>query len=83
MDRGLAELINIPDDGTQAQIARAREIAQHCRKMAAIRNPGVFADNVKVQHSGNVNLTSMSDQELLKLYQEQTGKVIEIENTCG
>lgn len=55
MDRGLKALVEIPDDGTGAQIARAREIAQHCRKMAAIRNP---------QYSDKTTIVGDSDNPL-------------------
>jgi hypothetical protein len=48
MDRGLSTLGEIPDDGSTAQIARAREIAQHCRKMAQIRNPREYGDKLEL-----------------------------------
>ena len=49
MDRALSVLADIPDDGSTAQISRAKELAQHCRKMAAIRNPAGYGDKIDVR----------------------------------
>lgn len=47
MDRAL---VAIEQSKTTTDVARAREMAQHCRKMAAIRNPR-YGD--KLQHTGD------------------------------
>ena len=44
----LNALIEIPDDGTNAQVARQREIASHYRWRAKTRNPKDYGDTVKV-----------------------------------
>ena len=58
MDKATEVLQNIPDDGTQAQISRAKELAQHYRKMAAIRNPREYGDRIdisgKIDHEHSV-----------------------------
>lgn len=52
-DRAHEELKSLASDGTQADIARAKELAQHYRKMAAIRNPREYGDRVDI--SGTIN----------------------------
>lgn len=62
MDRGLKELEAIPKNGTKAEIARARELVQHCRKMAAIRNPTAYGDKLDI--SGNIEVTARDPDDL-------------------
>lgn len=48
-DLAMQILEGIPDDGSRAQIARAREIAQHYRWRAKVRNPMEYGDRHIVQ----------------------------------
>lgn len=50
MDRGLNALISVDTKSRSAsnEISLAREIAQHCRKTAAIRNPREYGDKIDV-----------------------------------
>lgn len=46
MDRGLDTLLDAKVD-----VQRGREIAAHCRKMAAIRNPRSYGDRIEIEHT--------------------------------
>ena len=57
------ELELIPNDGTTAQIARQRELAQHCYRMAKTRNPRDYGDKIAQEiscDSGGVTLLTVN-----------------------
>jgi transposase-like protein len=49
----------------QFDLAKAREMAIHRRWRAKILNPRKYGDKVALEHSGNVNIKTMSDADLL------------------
>lgn len=53
LERAAQVLQDIPDDGTQAQISRAKELSQLYRRFAAIRNPREYGDKLDV--SGTIS----------------------------
>ena len=65
-EMALAALYDIPDDASNAIVARQREIASHHRWRAKTRNP-VFGDKLQTEHSGTMTVrsaTDFSDDEL-------------------
>jgi len=58
MDRGLMAIASLPPEATPAQVAQMREMAQHCRRMAAIRDPRGYGERVQadVEHSGGLTV---------------------------
>lgn len=71
--KALKIILELPAKGTPAQIARAREAAQHYRWRARIRDPQNYGDQQKITHDGSVNLThkrapdELSRDELMQI----------------
>lgn len=55
-DKAERVLVELPRDATPAQVARARELAQHYRWRAKSRDPQQYGDKVTQQHEGGVTL---------------------------
>ena len=53
LDKAERVLLDLPSDGTGADIARARELSQFYRRAAAIRNPREYGDRIDV--SGKID----------------------------
>jgi hypothetical protein len=78
MDRAQEVLKNIPENGTTAQIAQAKELAQHYRRMAEIRNPREYGPKLdisgKIDHEysvGNILAQIVPEATLLSFTDHQ------------
>jgi DNA-binding CsgD family transcriptional regulator len=80
LDKALAAIDAIPEDGTHAQIAKGRERRAHFERRAAIRNPK-YSDRVQVDATvrDERDLSQLSDAELIELARKAgvSGPVIE------
>ena len=56
-DKAEEVLKSLKPEASQAEIARARELAQHYRWRASKRNPKDFGDKLDLNHGGEVKLT--------------------------
>jgi len=54
MDSDRAEQVLIESEGTMAEVTRARELAQFYKWRASKKNPATYADNTKIEHSGEI-----------------------------
>lgn len=52
-------LLNLTPDATAAEVARARELANHYRWRAKVRNPQQYGDKQQVEHSGGMTLEQL------------------------
>jgi hypothetical protein len=71
----LRVLEEIPDNGTVAQVARAREIASHLRWRASKRDPAKYAEKIKVENVNTFDPALMTDAQLAAI--AFSGKTIE------
>ena len=63
---GLRVLMAIRPDSTSAEITQARELANHYRWQAKVRNPASYGEQVNSKVTGSVShsLAAMTDEEL-------------------
>jgi hypothetical protein len=57
-------LLDLTPQATVAEVARARELAQHYRWRARVRNPSTHGDKVQVDHRINMPADDMTDAQL-------------------
>jgi hypothetical protein len=58
-------LRDLKPDSTAAEIARARELAQHLRWRARVRNPSGYGDKVTVAHASAPEIERLTNAELV------------------
>ena len=58
----IEELQGIPDEATQGQIARAREIASHYRWRASKLGRAEYGEKTEIEHSGSIQ--AMTDEQV-------------------
>ena len=72
-------LLALRPNSTVAEVARARELAQHYRWQAKVRNPMTHGDKVQVDHKTTVDPSSLSDEQLMAIIAAGT---VTIEGEC-
>ncbi len=74
MDLMVEDLVHIADTDHDPNRARVRIDAR--KWVASKLAPKKYGERLDVSHSGNLNLTALSDQELMRIAQEQNGPVL-------
>jgi hypothetical protein len=74
VDKAEKVLLDIPKNGTVAEVAQARELAQHYRWLASKLNPA-YADKLAVTHAMELDPDKMTDAQLAAI--AAGGRVIE------
>ena len=71
------ELVSIADNATDANLARLQVDAR--KWVASKLKPKRYGDNLQVNHSGKLDVITMTDADLIRIIQEQTGQPLMIE----
>ncbi len=75
VDKAEAVLKGIPDQGSVAQVARARELAQHYRWLASKLNPAYAEKMTHVHEQAEIDPNSLTDAQLAAI--SARGRVID------